>query len=118
MSAEPTGLHLEIWSFLVENFAGLERATKRSAILLRFNLVHKKEISDRDFRSAISELINVYKKPICTAPSTGYYLAVGEAEKNISLNYLDSVLTEVGDRRRNLAAAIPLAAKPKQERLF
>ena len=88
--AEPTGLHLEIWRFLVETFAGIENASPRSAIL----------------------------QPICTAPSTGYYLACGEQEKQVSLNYLDSVLTEVGDRRRNLADAVPLGAKPKQERLF
>ena len=66
----------------------------------------------------ISELIIVFKKPICTAPSTGYYLACGEQEKKVSLNYLDSVLTEVGDWLRNLAEAIPLGAKQKQERLF
>ena len=115
---EPTGLQAEIWSFLVEHFAGLENASPGSAILQRFNPVNHKEISDRDFRDAISVLVNVFKKPICTAPSTGYYLACGEQEKQVSLNYLDSVLTEVGDRRRNLADAVPLGAKQKQERLL
>lgn len=116
--SEPTGHHLEIYKFLLENFAGIDKAAKRSAVLQRFNLVHKKEITDRDFRAVISELIVVYKKPICTAPSSGYYVAIGEAEKDIALHYLDSLLTEIGDRRRALAAAVPLAARPRQERLF
>ncbi len=68
---EPTGLHAEIWSFLVEQFAGMENASPRKAILPRFNVFKHKEITDRDFRDAISVLVNVYKKPICTSPSTG-----------------------------------------------
>jgi hypothetical protein len=38
-----------------------------------------------------------------------------EAEKQEALHYLDSVLTEVGDRRRALAETDPLE---RQERLF
>jgi len=38
-----------------------------------------------------------------------------QAEKQEALNYLDSVLTEVGDRRRGLAETDPLEG---QERLF
>ena len=116
--AEPTDLHAKIWSFLIEHFAGLENASPRAAILQRFNLINKTEINDRDFRYVISDLRIIFKKPICSAPSTGYFVACGEEEKQVSLRYLDSILTEIGDLRRNLAGAVPLGAKQKQERLL
>jgi hypothetical protein len=83
----------------------------RAAILTRFNLVRRKPISDREFREIVSELVTVYKK----APARGYFVARTVAEKNHAINYLDSILTEVGDRRRALAEADPLE---RQERLF
>jgi hypothetical protein len=84
-------------------------------ILFRYNLVHKKELSDREFREAVSILVSVYKKAICTHPARGYFVARTVAGKNEAINYLGSVLTEVGDRRRALAEADPLE---RQERLF
>ena len=57
----------------------------------------------------------IFKKLICTSPSRGYFVARTQAEKQEALNYLDSVLTEVGDRRRALAETDPLE---RQERLF
>lgn len=76
--------------------------------MTRFNMVRLSEISDRDFREIVSELVTVYKKPICTTPAVGYFVAKTEAETKEALSYLDSVLTEVGDRRRALAETDPL----------
>jgi len=62
-----------------------------------------------------AQLVTIFKKPICRSPSRGYFVACTEAEKQEALHYLDSVLTEVGDRRRALAETDPLE---RQERLF
>lgn len=110
-----TSLQADIWQFLLEKFAGIENATPRAAILARFNLVRACQVSDRDFREAVSNLVVVFKKPICTSPAKGYFVARTEREKQEALNYLDSVLTEIGDRRRALAETDPLE---RQERLF
>jgi hypothetical protein len=40
-------LQSDVWQFLLERFAGVENAAPRAAILTRFNLVKKKELSDR-----------------------------------------------------------------------
>jgi len=103
------------WDFLLDRFAGIENAAPRATVLARHNLVHKKDISDRDFRETVSILVSIYKKAICTHPARGYFVARTVAEKNEAINYLDSVLTEVGARRRALAGANPLE---RQERMF
>jgi hypothetical protein len=59
--------------------------------------------------------VTVYKKPICTTPAVAYFVANTEKEKEEALHYLDSVLMEVGDRRRALAETDPLE---RQEKLF
>ena len=59
--------------------------------------------------------MTVFKKPICTSPSKGYFVVRTQAEKQEAINYLDSVLDEVGDRCRALAETDPLE---QQERLF
>ena len=64
-------------------------------------------LSDREFRDTVAQLVTVYKKPICTTPAAGYFVAETEAEKKEALNYLDSMLTEIGDRRA-LAETDPL----------
>ena len=110
-----TKIQEEVWNFLLTRHAGEENAMPRAAILTHFNLVRHKTISDREFREIVSELVTVYKKAICTMPARGYFVARTVAEKNHAINYLDSVLTEVGDRRRALAEADPLE---RQERLF
>lgn len=104
-----------VWAFLKERFAGKENAAPRATILTRFNILRHAPISDRDFRDTLSQLVIIYKKPICTTPTSGYFVAKTEAEKREALNYLDSVLTEVGDRRRALAETDPLE---RQEKLF
>jgi replication-associated recombination protein RarA len=99
-------LDAAVWTFLKERFAGKENAAPRVTILSRFNLLRISPVSDRDFRETVSQLVIVYKKPICTTPAVGYFVAKTEAEKREALNYLDSVLTEVGDRRRALGKPI------------
>jgi hypothetical protein len=87
----------------------------RVTILARFNLTRPTPMSDREFREIVSQLVTIYKKPICTTPSVGYYVAKTEREKKETLHYLDSVLTEVGGRRQPLTETDPLE---RQEKLF
>jgi hypothetical protein len=68
-SLKMTDRRPEIWQFLLERFVSVENAAPRSAILSRYNLFKKKELSDRVFRSLI------LKKAICTTPEVGYYVA-------------------------------------------
>ncbi len=55
-------LQAAIWNFFRENYAGPDKATPRATILTRYNLIHRKEISDREFREIVSELVTVFKK--------------------------------------------------------
>lgn len=110
-----SGLHREVWEFLADQFSGQEKAARRETIICRFNLVHRRELDDRVFREIVANLVKDYKKAICTHPQKGYYVARTEQEKNAALNYLDSVIAEIAERRRSLADADPL---DKQGRLF
>ena len=104
-----------MWGFLKERFAGKDNAAPQATVLTRFNMLRAAPVSDRNFRDTVARLVMVYKKPVCTTPAVGYFVAKTEAKKREALNYLDSVLTEVGDRRRALAETDPLE---RQERLF
>jgi hypothetical protein len=47
------------------------------------------------FTNIVSQLVTIFSKPICTSPAKGYFVT---REKQEAHNYLDSVLTEIGDR--------------------
>lgn len=110
-------LQVALWAFLRERHVGPENAQPRAAIFARFRLLNQRfeAVDDRSMREAVSELVTIFKKAICTTPARGYYVARTMAEKQEALHYLDSVLTEVGDRRRALDEADPLE---RQERLL
>jgi hypothetical protein len=108
-------LEASIWNFIRTHFLGVENAAPRGTVRVRYNLSHRADVGDREFRDVIAQLVTVYKKPICTTPHRGYYVARTEAEKQEALHYLDSVLSEIADRRRALADTDPLE---RQERLF
>jgi hypothetical protein len=38
-------------------------------------------LTDHDFRDTVSQLVIIFKKPICTSPAVGYFVARTEAEK-------------------------------------
>ena len=74
-----TDLQSDIWQFLLEGYVGIENATPRAGILARFNLIKKKELSDRVLRAVVSDLLTDFKKAICTTPEVGYYVARANA---------------------------------------
>jgi len=80
-----TDLQAEIWQFLLERFIGVENAKPCETILVRFNPIRKKEISDREFRETVSQLVTVYKTAICTSPTRGYNMARTMSEKSADL---------------------------------
>lgn len=100
--------HAAVLRCLSDHYCGVENAARRKVIRARFNELNGRKIGDRSFRRIISELVVIFKISICTTPSKGYFIASTVQEKNEALNYLDSVLTEVGDRRRALANSDPL----------
>jgi hypothetical protein len=108
-------LQSEVWRFLLERFAGVENAAPRSAILSRYNLVNKKELSDRVFRQVVSDLVTDFKKAICTTPEVGYYVARTGRELDAAVNDLKAKGAAIFERARALEATEPLE---KQERLF
>jgi hypothetical protein len=61
-----------------EKFAGKENAMPRATILTGFNLTRALPLSDRDFRDAVSHLVIVYKKPICTTQAAGDFVTKTE----------------------------------------
>jgi hypothetical protein len=64
---------------------------KAGTILVRFNPIRKKEISDREFRETVSQLVTVYKTAICTSPTRGYNMARTMSEKSADLVAYDSL---------------------------
>ena len=113
--AEPDGQHLEIYSFLLERFAGAENAAPRAAIIKSFNFFKQKEIGDRFFRQVVSDLVTIYKKAICTTPDSGYYVARTGKELDAAVNHLRAIGAANFERAKALAETEPLE---RQERLF
>lgn len=54
-------LHQRVRNFLLDRFDGIASAALRATVLARCNLVHKKELSDLDFRETARVLVSVYK---------------------------------------------------------
>ncbi len=112
-----TPLQSALWSFLLERHVGPENAQPRAAIFSRFRLLNLRfsAIDDRSLREAVSELVTIYKKAICTSPGNGYYVARTMREKEESINYLKSAGSKFFERARGLEEADPLE---RQERLL
>jgi hypothetical protein len=108
-------LHAAVWQFLLDRFVGVENALPRAAIVVRYNLVNKKELSDRVFRQVVSDLVTDFKKAICTTPAAGYYVARTGRELDAAVNDLKAKGSAIFERARALEATEPLE---KQERLF
>jgi len=70
-----------VWAFLKERFAGKENAASRMTILTRLNMMRLNQLSDREFREIVSQLVILPKSPICSTPTVGYFVAKAEAEK-------------------------------------
>ena len=70
-----------MWAFLKERFAGKENAASRMTILTRLNMMRLNQLSDREFREIVSQLVILPKSPICSTPAVGYFVAKAEAEK-------------------------------------
>ncbi len=110
-----TGLHLEIYQFLLDHFTGVENAAPRSAIRMRLKILKNRDINDRAFRQVVSELVTDHKKAICTTPDHGYYVARTGKELDAAVNHLKAIGSTIFERARALEATDPL---DKQESLF
>lgn len=102
LDSQMTPLQVALWHLLRERYYGVARAAPRAAVLAWFNMSHNPPIDDRDFRELKSVLVSVFKKPICSSPGKGYYVARNRGEKQEAINYLESVLREVGELRAGL----------------
>ena len=107
LDTKMTPLQGSLWKILRRRFYGIENAAPRAAVLAWYNVSsdERTDLNDREFRDVISVLVSVFEKPICTTPGKGYYVARNPAEKQEAVNYLDSVLREVGQRRAGLVAS-------------
>lgn len=110
-----TPLQAAIWNFLREEYVGPEAMTPRAAILARFNLMTGRDLDDRKFREAVSELVTIYKKPICTTSAGGFYVARTMKDLDLAVRDLEAKGAACFERARALQETIPLE---RQERLF
>lgn len=110
-----SSIQAAIWQFLRDRYVGPDNASPRAAIISRYNLLHSKTIEDREFRETVSDLVVVFKKPICTSPAGGYYVARTFGELTIGVNYLEGAGSKFFERARALKETIPLET---QESLF
>lgn len=108
-------LQAAVWQFLLAHFSGAEGTTPRAVIISRYNLLRGTELDDRTFRQVVSELVTVFKKPICTSPGGGYFVANTARELNAAINYLKSAGSAFFERAKSLEEADPLE---RQENLF
>jgi hypothetical protein len=79
-----TDLQAEIWQFLLERFIRVENAKPSGTILVRFNPIRKKEISDREFRETVSQPVTTRRRSVRT-PTRGYNMAQTMSEKSADL---------------------------------
>lgn len=110
-----SALQAAVWSFLRESYVGPEAMTPRAAILVRFNLMTGKDLDDRTFRQVVSELVTLYKKPICTTSAGGFYVARTTKDLDLAIRDLEAKGATIFERARALKETIPLE---QQERLF
>lgn len=124
-----TAMEEAVWEWLRLNCAGPEKALPRATIIGRFNLMRgarreaggargrgpMPEIYDRLFRQIASDLVVVYKKPICTSAAGGYYVARTMRELEAGVNDLKAKGSAIFARARALEETVPLE---RQERLF
>ena len=105
-----TLLQAAVWQFLVAHFAGPEKATPRSTIIARNNIWHdgRFQITDRNFRQVVADLVTCFKKPICTSAASGYYVARTARELDAAVRDLRSRIGATAERLRALEVAVPL----------
>jgi len=108
LDSQMSRLQASLWKFLLEYFIGPENGASREKVLARYNAWHSSQIIDRDFREVVSDLVVNFKKPICTSPSGGYYVARTPDELDISIRYLEKTGGAFFERARSLKEAIPL----------
>lgn len=84
-------------------------------IIQRFNLIRKKELSDRFFRKVVSDLVTEHKKAICTMSDGGYYVARTGSGLDAAAIELESKGAACFDRARQLRQCDPIK---RQESLF
>jgi hypothetical protein len=104
-----------VWAFLKERFAGKENAAPRATILTRFNILRHAPISNRDFRDTLSQLVIIYKKPICTTPAERVFRGENRGGKKRGAQ-LSGFGSDRG--RRSPACAGRTDPLERQEKLF
>lgn len=104
-----------IWQFLKDNFAGPDNALPSATIIARLYLRHHIKIDDRTFRQTVSDLVTRFKKPICTTPANGYYVARTSRDRDLAINHLKSIGAAAFERARALEETETLE---RQETLF
>lgn len=103
-----------VWKFLRMQNAGVGNAQPRAAILNSFNACHPSvKLNDRHFRLVIEELVKYFKKPICSTPTDGYFVAVTEAEKQHAIAHLKAIGASAFERARSLEESGDVEAQGK-----
>ncbi len=104
-----SALQKALWEFLCEHFAGVKNAAPRKRIKAKFLMAHPdRRVSDRKFREAVEELVVIFKKPIASTPSDGYYVGRTIEEIRPSAYYLIEAGGKTTARGRALLETIPL----------
>jgi len=101
-----TPLQSAIWQFLSDRYSGPESATPRSKIIGAYNAWHQAILDDRTFRQVASDLVIVFKKPICTSPSMGYFVANSVDDRDIGVRALKAAGATFFERARQLEETI------------
>lgn len=119
MNAKLPDQHQRLWDLLLQRYAGPRNAAPREKIRAHYNLLTDELVlkitSDRQFRHLVSELVILFRKPICTTSADGYYVAGTPDDLDHAVKDLEARGVKILERARALRQCDPL---DPQRRLF
>jgi hypothetical protein len=65
-----------------DGYTGAAAATPHRTTLLRYKHRYNLELTDGTFRGQSFDLVKVWKKPMCTTPAGGYFVASTARERD------------------------------------
>jgi hypothetical protein len=81
-----------------DGYTGAAAATPHRTTLLRYKHRYNLELTDGTFRGQSFDLVKVWKKPMCTTPAGGYFVA-STARASVTSTRVNSAISAHLQRR-------------------
>ena len=107
-----------VWQFLHAHYFGRDAASPRARVLDHFHRVSRFRLEDREFRTIVADLVNTWRKPICSTPRDGYYVALDRWEVDAAVADLRKKARSLQTRATALDRTRTVAPPEGQQEMF